>query len=350
TGGPDGAGPPGRAHGTLTVAVNAKVVTTELNIGLGSGCGNPYFPHIDPAGSSTGSGVAVAAGICDLSLATDVLGSARWPAGRCGVVGLRTTHDERLLDGIFPLSPSMDAPGWIARTPDDLAFLWSLLGLPQAVDGGRRLRLGLVQEVLDDDAEPEVLAGLEVAVRGLADAGHEVRPVRIGAAWLYRGAAWELCAREAWDGYQVWRRWLGDDLSESTRLALAAGRTVTDRRYAEIRAAQARGRAAVAGWFTAQQVDAWLLPLDPDLPRARDAAPPAKTIPTADQDDYARDIGYTPVASFLGLPAITLPVGRTDDDAPLAMQLVGPPHSEATLVRLAGDLAAAVGDLKLVPR
>jgi Asp-tRNA(Asn)/Glu-tRNA(Gln) amidotransferase A subunit family amidase len=333
----------------VAAEVTAKVVTTEVNIGLGTGCGNPYFPHIDPAGSSTGSGVAVSAGICDLSLATDVLGSTRWPAGRCGVVGLRTTHDPRTLAGIFPLTSSMDAVGWVARTPDDLTVLWPLLGLSGA-PAARRLRVGVVQEVLDDDAEPEVLAALHHCADALSEAGHDVHPARIGAAWLYRAAAWEMCAREAWDGYQQWRTWIGDDLSDSTRLALEAGRTVSDRRFTEIRLAQQRSRAGVPACFEEQHADVWLLPLDPDLPRATDAPPPDKTIPTADQGSYDRDIGYTPVASFLGLPAITLPVGRSAADAPLAMQLVGPRHSEATLVRLARDLAAGVGDLGLVPR
>ncbi|GAA2591874.1 amidase [Winogradskya consettensis] len=333
----------------LPAQVTAKVVTTEVNIGVGSGCGNPYFPHIDPAGSSTGSGVAVAAGICDLSLATDVLGSTRWPAGRCGVVGLRATHDPATLNGIFPLTSTMDAVGWMARTPDDLALLWPLLGLPPAPPR-YRLRIGVVQEVLDDDVEPEILAALHRSADALAEAGHQVGPARIGPAWLYRAAAWEMCSREAWDGYQTWRTWIGDDLTDSTRLALESGRTVSDGRFAEIRAAQHRSRIEAAAQFADHQIDAWLLPLDPDLPRPADAPPPDKTIPTADQSSYDRDIGYTPIASFLGLPAITLPVARTTTDAPLAMQLVGPRHTEATLLRLAHDLAARTADLGLVPR
>ncbi len=329
----------------ITVAVNAKVVATELNIGIGTGCVNPYFPHIDPAGSSTGSGVAVAAGICDLSLATDVLGSARWPAGRCGVVGLRVTHDVRILDGIFPLAPSMDAPGWLARTVDDLVFLWPLTGLTPAPTGAGRLRVGVVQEVLDEDVEPEIRAALWAAADGLASAGHTVTRVRTGGAWQRRGWAWELCARQAWDGFRRWRDWIDDDLSAATRLALEAGSAVSDDRYGEILAAQAADRAGVTAWFAERQVDVWMLPLDPDLPRERHASPPATTIPTAQRADYDRSIGYTPLASFLGLPAITLPVGRTASDAPLAVQLVGPPHSESVLTSLASDLARAVGDL-----
>ncbi|MGC9665110.1 amidase family protein [Planosporangium sp. 12N6] len=345
--------------------VNAKVVTTELNIGLGSGCVNPYFPDISPAGSSTGSGVSVAAGICDLSLGTDVLGSVRWPAGRCGVVGLRLTHDERQLSGVFPLSPAMDAPGWVARTADDLAFGFQRLGLgaggplgtasPFALDeppGRRRLRVGIVREVGDDDVDPEILAALDRTRAALAGYGHPSVPVGLGELWRCRGAAWELCSRDAWHGYRVWRRWITDDLLESTRLALEAGARVSDGRHAEIRAAMARERARVADLFTAQGVDVWLLPLDPDVPRPAGApVAAASTIPDPDDPGYDREAGYTPLASFTGLPAITFPVGRTrDGTAPLAVQAIAPPYREDVLLRLARDVAHAVGDLGFAPR
>ncbi|HSV64855.1 MAG TPA: amidase [Mycobacteriales bacterium] len=334
--------------------VNAKVVTTELNIGIGSGCVNPYFPHIDPAGSSTGSGVAVAAGICDVSLGTDVLGSVRWPAGRCGVVGLRTTHSERRLAGVFPLSPSMDAPGWVARAADDLAVLADRIGLDGDGAPGQ-YRIGLVREVLDGGCEPEILTALELCHAALADAGHRVEGVRLGELWRCRGMAWDLCAREAWDGYQVWRQWISDDLLDSTRRALEAGARIGDGRYAELRAEQQRQRAGVAELFARQEVDAWLLPLDPDVPCPPDAAErvTATSIPTPADDPagYDRAVGYTPVASFAGLPAITFPVGRgTTTGAPLAMQLVGPPRSDRRLVALAADVGRRLGDLGFVPR
>ena len=232
----------------------AKVVTTELNVGIGSGCVNPCFPQIDPAGSSTGSAVAVAAGICDVSLGTDVLGSVRWPAGRCGVAGLRMTHDPGWLEGIFPLSPAMDAPGWVARTADDLAFLWDRIGfggrglggsplLGAAAPGRGRARMAVAGEVLESDVDAEIRVALDVAGAALREHGHEVTARAIGEAWDWRGAAWELCARDAWDGYQDWQRWIGDDLLESTRRALAAGADVDDARHAEIRGAMARQRA-----------------------------------------------------------------------------------------------------------
>jgi Asp-tRNA(Asn)/Glu-tRNA(Gln) amidotransferase A subunit family amidase len=336
---------PGTRAASPALAVTAKVVTTELNVGIGSGCVNPYFPHIDPAGSSTGSAVAVAAGICDVSLGTDVLGSARWPAGRCGVVGLRTTHRPDRLAGIFPLSPSMDAPGWVARTADDLDALAGRLGIEGTVQR-RPHRIGVVAEA--GGAQPEILAALDRCGAALVEAGHRVRPVGVGEPWRWRAAAWELCAREAWDGHQEWRRWITEDLGESTRRALAAGSRVGTGRYAELRAGQRRVRAAVAGLFAEPGVDAWLLPLDPDVPRPPDPAEraAATSIPAPGTADHDREVGYTPLASFAGLPAITFPVGRSAaTGAPLAVQLVGPPGADRSLVRLAREVGGQLGDL-----
>jgi Asp-tRNA(Asn)/Glu-tRNA(Gln) amidotransferase A subunit family amidase len=244
----------------------------------------------------------------------------------------------------------MDAPGWIARTVDDLAFLWPLTGLRGGPSTGGPRRVGLLAEVDEDDVAPQIRAAMSASAAGLVAAGHTLVPVRAGMAWLIRGIAWELCAREAWDGYLRWRDFIVDDLTEPTRLALEVGQGVCDQRYEDIRDAQVRARADVAGWFDSQRVDAWLLPLDPDLPRRRDAPPPDRTIPSARHDRYDRTIGYTPLASFLGLPAITVPFGRTPDDAPLAMQLVGPAHSEWSLLQLGRDLAASAGNLDLALR
>ncbi|MEU9100011.1 amidase [Streptomyces sp. NPDC048361] len=333
--------------------VVAKVVTTELNIGVGTGCVNPYFPHIDPAGSSTGSGVAVAANICDVSLGTDVLGSVRWPAGRCGVVGLRVTHHPRNLPGVFPLSPAMDAPGWVARTADDLAFAWEHLGLGAPVPAGGRLRVGVPRELHRDGVlDPEIARAVARTAELLRAAGHTVVDADLGELWDCRADAWQLCARDAWDGYQDWRARIGDDLLDSTLAALRAGADVGDDEYAAVRDRMTRLRASLPAHFADRAVDAWLLPLDPALPRPRGTVPPAaSTIPVPGDPRYDREIGFTPVASFAGLPAITFPAGIAPVlDAPIAMQLVAGAHQEGALIAAAQDVAHALGDLRLRPR
>jgi aspartyl-tRNA(Asn)/glutamyl-tRNA(Gln) amidotransferase subunit A len=89
---------------------------------------NPYRPSAMSGGSSAGSAVAVAAGIVPLAVGTDTGGSVRIPAACCGVTGLRPTYGAVAVDGVFPLSPTLDAVGPIARTVDDCRLMWHALG------------------------------------------------------------------------------------------------------------------------------------------------------------------------------------------------------------------------------
>ncbi|MBM7774779.1 Asp-tRNA(Asn)/Glu-tRNA(Gln) amidotransferase A subunit family amidase [Actinokineospora baliensis] len=320
--------------GLAAAAVTAKLVTTEINIGIGSGCVNPYLPDIDPTGSSTGPAVAVAAGICDLGLGSDVIGSIRAPAGRCGLVGLRTTHDPARLVGLLPLAPTMDTVGWITRTADDLAVLWNRLGLGPGVvgDGRTRRRIGIVA---DGQPAPAVAASVAHTAGVLREAGHETVAVDLGDLWRWRGAAWELCARSAHD---LLREITGEVLDPLTLNSIEFGAGVARERADEVLAAQPRLRALAADLFAAAGVDAWLMPLDADLPRRR-GKPPTQVFPSPDLPDFDHEIGYNPVASIAGLPAMACPVGITDDGIPLSVQLVGPRNSDAVLIELGRELA-----------
>jgi Asp-tRNA(Asn)/Glu-tRNA(Gln) amidotransferase A subunit family amidase len=321
--------------GTGAAAVNAKLVTTEANVGIGSGCVNPYLPDIDPTGSSTGPAIAVAAGICDLGLGSDVTGSIRAPAGRCGLVGLRTTHDPARLPGLLPLAPTMDSIGWITRTADDLAVLWNRLDLGPGRVGERptRRRIGIVA---NDLAAPEMATAAEDAVTALLDAGHDAVVVDLGELWRGRGAAWELCARSAHENLQF----LADEvLDPATIASITFGARVDPARIAEILTdAQPRLIALAADLFATQQVDAWLMPLDADLPRRRGMPPTGGVFPLPELPDFDREIGFNPVASIAGLPALSCPVGVTAGGSPLSVQLVGPRNDDAVLIELALDL------------
>ena len=333
----------------------AKVVTTELNLGVGSGCINPYSPHITPAGSSTGAAVAVAANICDVCLGTDVLGSVRWPAGNCGVVGLRMTHDPGRLRGMLPLAPSMDALGWVARHARDLAYLWPSLapdGTAEADDAQqRRCRIGVVSNVTEG-CDPAMLAALADACRQLEGCGHLLQPLHLNDLWAARGAAWELCARQAWDSYQQWKDLFdGPELLESTRNALELGAQVEDARHRRNLDRLATCRHNAVASFDQDGLDAWLLPLHPAPPRevgARRAG--NSTIPSPADADYEQRIGYTPLASIGGLPAITVPVARHRvNGAPLSVQLIARRGAERQLILLAVQLEEAIGDLGFRP-
>eukprot|EP00850_Spirogloea_muscicola_P004462 SM000019S05006 [mRNA] locus=s19:460014:464021:- [translate_table: standard] len=95
---------------------------------------NPAAPGHQPGGSSSGSAVAVAAGLVDFSLGTDTVGSMRIPAANCGILGFRPSHGVISSEGVIPMSPSLDTVGWFARDPAVLRQVGNVLlaELPQA--------------------------------------------------------------------------------------------------------------------------------------------------------------------------------------------------------------------------
>ena len=85
-----------------------------------------------PGGSSAGSAVAQAAGLCGVAFGSDTGGSVRQPAALCGVTGFKPTAGRLPMQGVFPLSPTFDSPGWFAGGVEDLALVWQALWRPRA--------------------------------------------------------------------------------------------------------------------------------------------------------------------------------------------------------------------------
>lgn len=324
--------------------ITAKLTTTELSIGFEHGCVSPYFPHLDPGGSSTGCAVAVAANICDLAMGTDTVASVRLPAAACGVVGLRLTHHPGLLAGVFGLSANLDAPGWLTRTVDDLRYAWDLLDLaggrsPRPVIASGTWRIGVVGESLVDEMEPELAHSFREVASAVAAAGHEVVDVRLGELFRDRYLAYQLCAREASGRLAEF----STELSPSTRRALELGAAIDDARYAELLERHQESRDTARSMFAESGLDAWLLPAGTLMPRNIFTEPaPDSTIPRAPRP--SPHVNYAAVAAFLGLPALTFPVGYSaDHDAPISVQLIGPEWTEGGLIAMAQDFTVRTG-------
>lgn len=110
-------------------------------------CHNPARPGLTTGGSSSGNGAALAAGLCDLALGTDTGCSIRLPAACCDVVGLKPAWGRIPLDGIYPLCPTLDTVGPMARSVGDVALLWSVLaGAPVPEPRLDGLTVGLLRQ------------------------------------------------------------------------------------------------------------------------------------------------------------------------------------------------------------
>src|SRR5438876_2090623 len=245
---------------------------------------NPWNLDHDPGGSSSGSGIAVAAGLCAVSLGEDTGGSVRTPASFCGVVGLRPTWSRVSRHGSFPLSWSMDTPGPLARTVEDVAWLLQAIAgydakdplssrapVPEyartLADGVRGLRVGIVRELtFGPETDAEVRAAVLEAACCLGRLGAVIEEISLRLV-PFAGAIFMALADA--DGAGVHHRWLRSrpgDYDQGTRRRLLTASLIP----AAIQQRAARARALLrAEMREALGLRNLLL-----CPTAHEAAPP----------------------------------------------------------------------------
>lgn len=321
-------------------------------VGINTDQGTPHNPWsptpLAPGGSSSGTGVAVAAGLAPAGLGTDTGGSVRIPAALCGVVGLKTTVGRVSRAGVYPLSFSLDSVGPLARSVEDAALLYRELagedpddettrGVP-ADDplrdlgaGVRGMRLAFAETVFFDDVDPEIERAVREAGRILEGLGARVDSIALPEA----AEAVRLNARGlviAAEAYAVNRELLEtrfDDLDPVVRERMRSGREITGPEYFEMTRRWSALRRAVER--SLGQVDALLVPttMIPPLP----VAPLAASL-----ELYARrNVQYlrnTAIGNILGLCGLSLPCGFTAGGLPVGLLIYGRAFAEATVLRV----------------
>lgn len=324
-----------------------KVATTEFSIGLQKPCVNPRFPDFSPSGSSSGSAAAVAAGFCDLSIGTDTVGSVRWPAGNCGIVGLRLTYQPELLSGVFPVAPSLDCLGLLTRTVDDLQYLWedeqlgALLGKKRLDGQNKSWRLGVPINLVDEHCHPEIVQAFEDLLQALKKQGFSIISVDI-PWWHLREHAWRFIAREAYDEHCMIQKQISLDYQPETLHALTFGSTVSDTEYKSLKADQKWATLSARNLLDANTLDALILPLDPDLPEKINKGTQEIRASSFPLNDQKQGYGFTLIASFVGLPALTLPMALSLSGSPIGVQIVGNRDEESKLLQLGSHLEDAI--------
>ncbi len=145
-------------------------------------CLNPARPGKTTGGSSSGSAAALAAGLCDLALGTDTGGSIRLPAACCDVVGLKSQWGLIPMQGVYPLVPTLDSAGPMAKSVADVALLWSVLtARPVPEPRLRGLTIGLLRQPpgIGDGRETETSDAAEAWVADLERLGARVVESRV---------------------------------------------------------------------------------------------------------------------------------------------------------------------------
>ncbi|MGI8449631.1 MAG: amidase [Streptosporangiaceae bacterium] len=282
---------------------------------------NPLDPLRVPGGSSSGSAVAVASGEADVSYGSDTGGSIRIPAACCGIAGLKTTWGRIPLAGVWPLAPSMDTVGPMARDVAGLIAGMQLLepGFSVAAPAPRvvgRVVIG---------ADPAIDQAVDAA---LAAAGWEVIPVDLDGLDEATTAAMTVLDAEAWGSDGVHAERAPDKIGRDVLARLRAASTITPAELSSAREHAARWRATLASLW--DRVDLLALPTLLGFP------------PRLDQPrEMVRIRGLTSPVNLAGVPALALPV-PAGGPLPASIQLVGPPGGEESLLAAGAVLEQAV--------
>ena len=311
---------------------------------------NPWHavPHA-PGGSSSGSAVAVAAGLVPMALGTDTGGSVRVPAALCGIVGLKTTVGRVSRAGVYPLCWTLDSVGPITRSVEDAALVYqamqgtdvrdeSTLGIAPhdtlrgLKDGVKGLRIAFGETLFFDEVDGEVEKAVREAGQVFRSLGAQLTGVAVpeaAAAWAEKNRPLLIPA----EGCAVNREFLDqhlDALDPVIGPRMLTGRQLSApdyfallRRYSELR--------QQVQW-TLRDVDALI------VPTTMSAARPLAAIDASNETylDYNlkvhRNCGLGNVLNFCG---VSVPCGFTADGLPIGLMVYAKPFAEDMALRVA---------------
>jgi aspartyl-tRNA(Asn)/glutamyl-tRNA(Gln) amidotransferase subunit A len=341
------------AAGMVLLGKTHTVQFAFSGIGINHDHGTPHNPWsatpLAPGGSSSGSGVAVGAGLLPVALGTDTGGSVRIPAALCGTVGLKTTIGRISRAGVYPLSWTLDSVGPLTRSVEDAALVYQAL---QGIDfadettvgvqphdvlrsleaGVKGLRVTFGETVFFDDVDPEISAAVREAGRVLRDLGASVDGVALPevaeAMAEQRRAAMIAAEALAVNGRMIDEQFDALDPVVANRMKTGKSLSATDyfvvlRQWADLRERVKR---------TLADVDAVLVPATLSPPR-----PVAAIDATTESygDANMRYLRNTAIGNILALCAVVLPCGFTRDGLPIGLMVYAKSFDEATALRVA---------------
>ena len=289
---------------------------------------NPLDPARVPGGSSSGSAVAVGSGEADVAYGSDTGGSIRIPAACCGVAGLKTTWGRIPLTGVWPLAPSLDTVGPLARDVAGLVAGMALLEPGFTVAAGPPRVVGRV----DIGADPVINTAVDSA---LAATGWQVVPVELDGLDAATAAAMTVLDAEAWASDGALAESAPEKIGRDVLARLRQASTTTPDALAAAWARAAVWRATLTALW--DQVDLLALPTLLGFP------------PTLDQSrDMVHIRGVTSAVNLAGVPALALPV-PSGGPLPASIQLIGPSGGEDRLLAAGAVLEQAVRSLPAWP-
>ena len=322
---------------------------------------NAYNKEHVAGGSSGGSAVAVALGIVPFALGTDTGGSIRQPASFNNVVGIKPTYGTVSRYGVVAMASSTDTIGVLTSSVEDAETVMDILSgkdtkdmttladffAPQTIDGPKKI--GLIKEFMDEGVDPEVKATTETYVEALKQKGHVVEEVsmsllKYALAIYYIVVPAEISSNLGrYDGIRYGNRADASTLGEVYGLSrdlgfmpenkrrIMIGSYVLSSGFFDAYYLQAqKARTLLVNEFNAlfETYDALIGPVAPTpaFKLGENTSDPVKM--------YLADIMTVP-ASLAGLPAISVPAGKSEAGLPIGVQLIGARKSDSLLMAIA---------------
>jgi len=321
---------------------------TGVNPHFGPAC-NPWNTAYITGGSSSGSGAALAARLCYGSLGSDTGGSIRIPASLCGVVGLKPTYGRVSVQGVIPLSWSLDHAGPLGWCVDDIEILFKSIdirdtadpySIPHSADSALRVlhstfRMGVPDDYFFRDLHPDTEAAYRTAIKTLGELAFQMMAVSLPGFETSEKASAKILLAEAAAYHQEHIEQHADQIGADVLTRLKWGLDVTGVEYALARHTQVEWRRRMEQLF--ESIDALVLPATPF---------PATRIDESDPVALSRGnlTRFTRMFNLTGNPAIALPCGRTSDGLPIGLQIVGPHWQENKIIQIARAYEEARGE------
>jgi aspartyl-tRNA(Asn)/glutamyl-tRNA(Gln) amidotransferase subunit A len=304
---------------------------------------NPWNSEHFTAGSSSGTGAAVAAGMILGGTGSDTGGSIRGPAALCGIAGIKPTYGLCSRAGVLPLAQSLDHTGPMAWTAEDCALLLQAMAGHDPTDpasadrpvanftaelgkGVKGLRIGIIRHFheTDNPVSPATLKGIEDAAAFFRAEGAIVRDVTLPSLAEFNACGWLILLTEAYAVHEVWMQRDPNIYGELLRDRLVLGGLLS---AADIMAAQKKRRALIAATLAATA--------DVDILLTASQPGEAAKIDAVSKWAFLEAPNFTIPFNVTGWPGISICTGYGAGGLPVAMQLVGKPFAEPMLFRAA---------------
>jgi Asp-tRNA(Asn)/Glu-tRNA(Gln) amidotransferase A subunit family amidase len=313
------------------VLVLGKTVTAEFAHRAPGPTRNPHRLTHTPGGSSSGSAAAVAAGLCPLAVGTQTIGSVLRPASYCGVVGFKPSYSRISTEGVIPLAPSLDHVGFFTADVEGAIHVASILckGWNQDTVLSHPV-FGIPEGPYLRKASEDGLTHFRRTCNRLSEVGLEIRPVEMLKDFddiVRRNKV--LIAAEAAQVHKEWFRAYSDRYNEQTAELIREGEGVQPNVLEDCRAGRGRLREEIMRIMNRYGLSALLAP-------ASVGAAPADLSTTGDS---VMNLPWT----HAGLPAISLPSGKTSEGLPIGLQVIGGWMNDEVLLGWTQHLEAVIG-------